>query len=131
MVQYIPGMYDVLFWIYLVNAILLITHEIDSAYWKEWELFKLPGGATGFIVLHFPLIFIILYGLLLVYEQSFIGLIFSLLLCLGGLFAFIIHTILLKRGGTEFRVPVSIFILVTIFILSIMQIITTIGLLIL
>jgi hypothetical protein len=41
-----------LFWIYMINAILLISHEIDSAYWKEWELFKLPGG-IGVFWLHF------------------------------------------------------------------------------
>jgi hypothetical protein len=45
-------MFDLLTWIYLVNATLLIVHEIDSAYWKEWELFKLPGGAGGFVILH-------------------------------------------------------------------------------
>lgn len=26
-------------WLYLANATVLITHEIDSAYWHEWELF--------------------------------------------------------------------------------------------
>ena len=36
-------MTDLLVWLYLTNAVLLINHEIDSAYWKEWELFKLPG----------------------------------------------------------------------------------------
>ena len=30
--------------LYLANTALLIAHEIDSAYWKEWELFHLPGG---------------------------------------------------------------------------------------
>jgi len=45
----------VLFWLYLINAILLINHEIDSAFWKEWELFKLPGGIGGFLILHFPI----------------------------------------------------------------------------
>ncbi len=44
-----------LFWIYLANAVLLINHEIDSAYWKEWDLFKLPGGITGFLIIHFHL----------------------------------------------------------------------------
>jgi hypothetical protein len=44
---------DALFWFYFMNAILLIVHEIDSAYWKEWELFKLRGGITGFLIIHF------------------------------------------------------------------------------
>ncbi len=54
---------DLLLWLYLTNAVLLINHEIDSAYWKEWELFRLPGGIAGFLLLHFPLLFIVLYGL--------------------------------------------------------------------
>ena len=29
---------------YFVNSVLLIVHEIDSAYWEEWNLFRLPGG---------------------------------------------------------------------------------------
>jgi hypothetical protein len=56
--------------LYLVNSVLLINHEIDSAYWKEWRLFKLPGGSTGFLLLHFPLLFLILLGLVLVYRHS-------------------------------------------------------------
>lgn len=47
-------MFDILLWLYLANAILLICHEMDSAYWKEWELFRLPGGITLFLIIHFP-----------------------------------------------------------------------------
>jgi hypothetical protein len=67
-----------LFWLYFFNSVLLINHEIDSAYWKEWELFKLPGGITGFLLIHFPLLIFVLYGLVLVSRQSLSGLIFSL-----------------------------------------------------
>jgi len=91
-------MSDLLFWLYLTNAVLLINHEIDSAYWKEWEIFKLPGGITGFLLLHFPLLFFVLYGLVLIVRQSFWGFIFSIILCLGGIFAFVIHTYFLKQG---------------------------------
>jgi hypothetical protein len=27
----------ILFWLYLTNAVLLINHQIDSAFWKECE----------------------------------------------------------------------------------------------
>jgi hypothetical protein len=67
---------DLLVWVYLTNSVLLINHEIDSAYWKEWDLFKLPGDITGFLILHFPILFFILYGLILVVKQSAAGLIF-------------------------------------------------------
>ena len=121
-------MFEFLFWIYLINSVLLINHEIDSAYWKEWDLFKLPGGITGFLILHIPIVFLVIYGLILVYQQYFIGLLFSLLLSMGGIFAFIIHTIFIKKGGKEFKVPVSIFLLVSTLVVSLIQAVTTIYL---
>ena len=123
-------MADILFWIYLVNAVVLINHEIDSAYWKEWDLFKLPGGINGFLILHFPLLFLVLYGLIMTYRQSYGGLIFSLVLSLIGIFAFTIHMFFIKKGRKEFRTPISIFILVTALILSVIQAAVTIHLMI-
>jgi len=41
-----PEIITAMFWLYMVNAVLLILHEIDSAYWKEWELFKMRGMGT-------------------------------------------------------------------------------------
>jgi hypothetical protein len=120
----------VLFWIYLINAVLLINHEIDSAYWREWELFKLPGEIAGFLILHFPLLLLVLYGLVLVFESLFAGLIFSLLLSLGGMFAFAAHTYFIRRGRPEFKTPVSQFILVATLSVSIIQIAITISLLV-
>jgi hypothetical protein len=118
-------MAELLLWLYLINSILLINHEIDSAYWKEWELFKLPGGITGFLLLHFPLLFIILYGLVLVVKQAFAGYIFSFILCFGGIFAFAIHTYFLKQGGEEFNQPVSKMILHLTLGISIVQMVVT------
>lgn len=114
-------MWEALFWIYLVNAVLLINHEIDSAYWQEWELFHLPGGISGFLLVHFPLLFVVLFGLVLVFQQSPAGLIFSLLLSLGGLFAFGIHTYYLRKGRDEFKSPMSQFILVATLVVSLLQ----------
>lgn len=118
-------MTDLLLWLYLTNAVLLINHEIDSAYWKEWELFKIPGGVTGFLLLHFPLLFIILYGFVLIIRQSALGFIFSLILCLGGFFAFVIHTYFLKKGRKEFNKPISKIILTLVMIVSVIQFIVT------
>jgi len=106
--------------------VLLINHEIDSAYWKEWDLFGLPGGITGFLILHFPLLFLVMYGLVLVFEHAFAGLIFSLILSLAGMFAFGIHMSSIKRGRDEFRTPISLSILVALLIVSLCQAITTV-----
>lgn len=122
-------MADLLFWLYLVNAVLLINHEIDSAYWKEWDLFRLPGGITGFLIIHFPLLFLILYGLVQVFEQSLTGLVFSLIVSLGGIFAFGIHLFFIKKGREEFDAAVSLFILWSLLIVSVMQLAITLYLL--
>lgn len=114
-------MYQLLFWLYLTNAILLINHEIDSAYWQEWKLFKLPGSITGFLLLHFPLLFLILYGLVQVHQQTTAGLVISLLLCFGGVFAFSIHNYFIRKGHHEFKTPVSLFILVAALLVSLVQ----------
>ncbi len=121
-------MADLLFWLYLSNSVLLINHEIESAYWKEWELFKLPGGITGFLLIHFPLILFILYGLVLVSKHSLAGLIFSFILCLGGIFAFVIHIYFLKKNRDEFNKPISKFILTATLIVSLAQFAITIYL---
>jgi hypothetical protein len=113
-------MWKPLFWLYLLNATLLVVHEMDSAYWREWELFRLPGGLTGFLLLHLPLVAVVLYGLVLVWERTPAGLILSLLLSLAGLFAFSIHTYFLRRGRHEFDLPVSRLILVTTLVVSLL-----------
>ncbi len=123
-------MTEILFWLYLSNSVLLINHEIDSAYWKEWELFKLPGGITGFLLVHFPLLLFILYGLVLVARSSLSGMIFSLILSLSGIFAFSIHTYFLKKGRNEFDKPISKFILMATLIVSIVQLAVTLYLMV-
>ena len=118
-------MNDLLFWSYLTNAVLLISHEIDSAYWKEWILFRLRGGITRFLLLHIPLLFFVLYGLVLIVKQSYFGYTFSLILCLGGIFAFTIHAYFLRKGREEFNTPVSKLILILILLVSIFQLVIT------
>ena len=118
-------MHDFLVWVYIFNAVLLIVHEIDSAYWQEWKLFRLSGGLTLFLCLHIPLAFVVLYGLLLVYQNVFAGLIISLILGLAGVFAFSIHTVFIWRGHTEFKVPVSVAILILTLVFYLIQLAAT------
>jgi len=122
-------MQEALIWVYLINSVLLINHEIDSAYWKEWNLFKLPGGITGFLLMHFPVLFLILLGQILVVKASFAGLVFSLMISGGGVFAFFIHTYFIKKGRSEFNTPISLLILNALLVVSILQIVLTFYLL--
>lgn len=114
-------MADALFWIYLINATLLILHEMDSAYWHEWELLRLPGGVGGFLLLHIPLLVPALYGLALVWRGAPAGLALSLALSLAGMFAFALHMVFIRRGREEFKTPVSLGILAATLLASLVQ----------
>jgi hypothetical protein len=119
---------DLLFWIYLINAVILINHEIDSAYWQEWKLIN-PNdkiGIKGFLLIHFPLLFIFLIGLVLVYEHKFSGMIISLILSACGLFAFFFHFYHLRKGKQEFNTVISKVMIVSTLIVSVFQIFLTI-----
>ncbi len=119
--------WNALLWLYLINAVLLILHEMDSAYWREWRLFKLPGAMTGFLLLHVPLLGLLLYGLLLLERQASAGLLFSIVVSAGGLFAFGIHTYFLKHGHAEFNVLISKVILGGTLVVSLLQAAATIA----
>jgi hypothetical protein len=118
-------LYSPSFWLYFTNASLLIVHEIDSAYWKEWQLFKLPGGISFFLIIHIPLIALVLYGLIEVYNFTYTGVVFSLLLSLAGIFAFSIHAFFIKRRHPEFKTVASIGILTAALLLSVGELIVT------
>ena len=92
--------------LYIVNATLLLLHEIESAYEKEWEILKLPGKITGFLLLHIPIIIIFFYGLLEIEKSSTIGLIFGIVLGIGGIIPFIIHKLFFKTAA-QFNLLVS------------------------
>jgi hypothetical protein len=129
-------MWDFLLWIYILNATLLINHEIDSSYWKEWNLISLLSGRSSnvnndqknmniFLLLHIPLIFLIMYGLKEIIQGSFIGLIISIVLCFSGFFAFFFHMHFIRKGRIEFNTLISKIMIAGIFILSIIQLIIT------
>jgi hypothetical protein len=118
---------QIVFWLYLVNTVLLILHEMDSAYWKEWDLFRLPGGIGGFLLIHFPLYLAGLYGLVLVSQGASAGLILSLVVGAAGIFAFGIHAFFLRKGRPEFNTQISKGILGLLLIVSIAQIAATLA----
>ncbi len=111
----------IILWLYLMNAAVLITHEIDSAYWNEWELFGIPGGIQLFLILNLLLVILVLYGHQALIQGRAIGLVFSWLLVAGGLFAVTIHSYYLLQASEAFRLPVSLGLLTATFFLSLAQ----------
>jgi len=119
---------DLLFWTYLINATILIIHEMDSAYWQEWKLIypNDQNSINGFLILHIPMIIAILLGLIFIYDNRFAGFILSLVLSAGGLFAFFFHFYHLRKGKQEFNTILSKGLIISTFVISAFQIILTI-----
>lgn len=47
---------------YIAAATFGICHEMDAVFWKEWELFRLPGSVTWFVALHLFVVALLLAG---------------------------------------------------------------------
>jgi hypothetical protein len=94
--------------LYWLTASLLIVHEIDSAFWREWELFRLPGGVEGFLAIHVALALLVLWG----YEQVIVGARagqwMAFALGASGVATAAIHGLFLARGGSDFRTAASL-----------------------
>ena len=111
----------ILCWLYLLNASVLITHEIDSAYQREWVLFGFPGGIQFFLFLNLILVFVVLYGLLALAMERPAGIVLSWILVAGGLFAVGIHGYFILSGDPSFRLPASLLLLGATLVISVLQ----------
>ena len=107
--------------LYALNFALLFMHEIDSAYWQEWNLFGLPGGIQLFLVINFFLFAIGIGGYNRLLSHHKIGYVISLILSFGGIFAFSIHSYFILNGHPEFSTSVSELLLILILIVSLIQ----------
>jgi len=114
-------------WLYLANASLLAAHEIDSAFWHEWDLFGLPGGIELFLVVNLALLAVVLYGFERVVLWRPGARAFSYILAAAGIFAFSIHMVLIGAGHPEFRAPVSLALLAGTLLVSVAQILVVAG----
>lgn len=91
---------------YILNVTLLVLHEIESAYEKEWEILKLPGGITVFIILHIPILFFLFYGLYCIIQYPQTRFIIAILIGTAGLIPFLVHKIIVSRKD-HFNKPIS------------------------
>ncbi len=118
-----------LLWVYILNAVLLIDHEIESAYWREWELFGLPGGIQGFIFMHIPILFVLLLGVEELCRGTAVGLILSLIFAAGGIFAFCIQIYFVHKGKPGFNLAASKILLWGMLLVSLIQAAMSVSLL--
>lgn len=100
--------------LYIANATLLLLHELESAYEKEWEILKLPGKITGFLLLHIPIIVLLFYGLIEIEQESAAGLIFGIITGIGGIIPFLVHKIIVRTENNFNRLISNIIIYLNI-----------------
>jgi len=84
---------------YILNTTILILHEIESGYEKEWEILKLPVRLTGFLLIHIPILFLFLYGFYSIIQYPETGGIIAILAGSTGLLPFLVHKVIVKRAG--------------------------------
>lgn len=93
--------------IYIVTLTLLVTHQIDAAYWKEWEIFLIPGGIQFFDIFNLAIIPLLLVGFKSVVLKKISGYYYSCFLSSLGLLTFLIHSGFYLNEYSQFTLPVS------------------------
>lgn len=108
-------------WLYIANVSLLATHQVDAAFWEEWDTFRLPIGIEGFLVFNAVVLIPLLYGLTAFARHGAQAARWSYLAAGLGLFTFSIHAVILVLGNDDFRSTISIGLLIAILLVSVAQ----------
>lgn len=108
-----------------VNTALVMTHQADAAYWKEWEMFGLPGGIQFFNIFNLFAFALLLWCFAAVVRRRPAGLRGSYLIAALSGVVLPIHAAFALAGFEQFHLPVSIAIIVGTFVMSVWQIILT------
>lgn len=109
----------------VLNLAFLIGHQIDAAYWHEWDMFGLPGGIQLYNLLNVILFTILIGCLIPIIERRQIGRYCSIAIALCSGIVLPIHSWFAIAGFKQFNLPVSILFILTTFITSIIQITLT------
>ena len=107
--------------VFLLNSTVLLTHQIDAAYWHEWNLFHLPGGNQLNLILNLPIIALVLLAFLQVATHSIHQRLCHQFLADLGLLTVAIHSGFFLAGHPEFQQPMSLLLLAATLILSLTQ----------
>lgn len=111
---------------FILNATLLILHEIESSYEKEWEILRLPVKISGFLILHIPIILLLFYGVVEIEKLTPIGLILGIVIGIGGMIPFLVHKVIVNRKD-KFNMKISNIIIYTNLISGIITIVLSIN----
>ena len=105
----------------LVNAALLAVHQIDSAFWHEWDMFGLPGGNQLNLVLNIPLVALVIYAYGRVAAAANAAYRWQIVIAAFGFLTVAIHAAFFAAGRAEFAQPASYAIFLAIAVVSCAQ----------
>ena len=109
----------------ILNLALVLTHQVDGAYWHEWEMFQLPGGIQLNNFINVLTFIALLYLFVPVVQRKASGITCSLVIAAISALVLPIHVGFAIAGYQQFHLPFSIFIIVGTFLLSILQVVLT------
>lgn len=108
---------------FLANATTLCIHQIDAAYWHEWELFHIPGGNQFNLLLNVPIVASVFWAFWHVVSESRYWRLAHKYLVFLGFLTVSLHSICFALGYQQFVQSASIGLLVCIGLLSVLQLV--------
>lgn len=108
-----------------LNLSLVMAHQADAAYWREWEMFGLPGGIQFFTLFNLAAFLFLLWCFAAMVLRQREGLRGSFLIAALSGVVLPIHAAFAIAGFTQFHLPVSIAVIVGTFVVSLWQAVLT------
>ena len=109
----------------VLNLALVLTHQVDVAFWREWEMFGLPGGIQLFNALNVVIFVVVLFCFVAVIQRRPSGFRCSLIIALLCASVLPIHAAFALSGFTQFHLPFSVFLIGATFAVSAVQVALT------
>ena len=93
---------------YFWTMLFLILHQVDAAYWREWEMFHVPGGIQGFLVFNLAAIAVVLVGYRHVLQETKQASRYAAVCAALGVGTCLIHAGFALAGLEQFHLPLSV-----------------------
>ena len=88
---------------YIAVSTLLVLHQIDAVYYREWEMFLLPGGYLSYMIFNLLAFPFVLFGFNQVSMRQKNAKRWSFFTAALGLITFSIHTLYFLFGDGRFE----------------------------
>ena len=88
--------------LYAANVAILTTHQVDAAFWHEWDVFGVPGGVRFFLAFNLVAVLVLARGLGAVAAARPSARRYALACAALGLFTVALHAVFLAVNRVAF-----------------------------